>query len=276
MKIIILLTFLKQKSQIFDFPPTGEITISSSQIKGQTLIADVSDINDPDGMPSKEYIIFKWSNTAVVSTTTSYTLQDDDDGKTITFSLSFKDLADTLHSGHPGIENRLSNLTKEIPIKFLVDVFEIINNENVFLFKMTLKTGLSFASFNLNKLKNNFKIKRTRNSKTRNISIKKIEQESDNILKITLNRKDHIKSDDYKISYTQDANNKINIMEGSESNLLNSFSNVEALNKIKLTLKSAVVENFSSATSKYRINIVVENPFEGVTIIEPELGRFSK
>ena len=30
----------------------------------------------------------------------------------------------------------------------------------------------------------------------------------------------------------------------------------------------------SSATSKYRINIVVENPFEGVTIIEPELAGF--
>ena len=40
-------------------------------------------------MPSKEYIIFNWSNTAVVSTTTSYTLQDDDDGKTITFQFKF-------------------------------------------------------------------------------------------------------------------------------------------------------------------------------------------
>ena len=88
------------------------------------------------------------------------------------FSLSFEISQTLLHSGHPGSVPRLSNLTKEIPIKFLVDVFEIINNENVFLFKMTLKTGLSFASFNLNKLKNNFKIKRTRNSKTRNISIK--------------------------------------------------------------------------------------------------------
>ena len=81
-------------------PPTGLPTVSGTTQVGETLTADVSGVNDEDGLTSVSYS-YQWiandgtTDTDIQDATDStYTLTDDDAGKTIKVRVSFTDDAD--------------------------------------------------------------------------------------------------------------------------------------------------------------------------------------
>ena len=81
-------------------PATGLPTIIGTAQAGETLTADVSGVNDEDGLTSVSYS-YQWvandgtTDTDIQDATDStYTLTDDDAGKTITVRVSFTDDAD--------------------------------------------------------------------------------------------------------------------------------------------------------------------------------------
>ena len=93
-------------------PATGLPTIIGTAQAGETLTADVSGVNDEDGLTSVSYS-YQWvANDETTDTDiqdamdSTYTLTDDDAGKTITVRVSFTDDADneeTLTSAATGV-----------------------------------------------------------------------------------------------------------------------------------------------------------------------------
>ena len=78
-------------------PPTGLPTISGTARVGETLTVDTSGISDEDGLTSVSYG-YQWirndgnTNADIAGETAStYTLDDDDEGKTIRVRVSFTD-----------------------------------------------------------------------------------------------------------------------------------------------------------------------------------------
>ena len=74
-------------------PATGQPTISGTAQVGETLTADVSDIDDADGRDSAEFS-YQWladDSDIPGATDSSYRLTDDDEGKTVKVRVSFAD-----------------------------------------------------------------------------------------------------------------------------------------------------------------------------------------
>ena len=74
-------------------PATGVPAISGTAQVGETLVADTSDIADEDGLDSVSYH-YQWMRTdadIADATDSTYTLTDDDQGKTIKLKVSFID-----------------------------------------------------------------------------------------------------------------------------------------------------------------------------------------
>ena len=99
-------------------PATGLPTIIGTAQAGETLTADVSGVNDEDGLTSVSYS-YQWvANDETTDTDiqdamdSTYTLTDDDAGKTITVRVSFTDDADneeTLTSAATEVVQQASN-----------------------------------------------------------------------------------------------------------------------------------------------------------------------
>ena len=77
-------------------PATGLPTISGTAQVDETLTADTSSIDDPDGLSNVSYSHQWLADDAEIqgATGSTYTLTDDDTGKTITVRVSFTDDAD--------------------------------------------------------------------------------------------------------------------------------------------------------------------------------------
>ena len=78
-------------------PATGQPTITGTARVGETLTADTSDIDDEDGLTNATYS-YQWmahdgaSETDIAgATSVTYTLSDDDEGKTVKVRVSFND-----------------------------------------------------------------------------------------------------------------------------------------------------------------------------------------
>ena len=78
-------------------PATGQPTISGTAQVGETLTVDTSGIDDEDGMESVTYV-YQWlsgdgaSETDIAgATSVTYTLSDDEEGKTVKVRVSFTD-----------------------------------------------------------------------------------------------------------------------------------------------------------------------------------------
>ena len=74
-------------------PATGQPTISGTAEVGQTLTAETSDIEDPDGLDNLAYSYQRLADDVEIAgaTSSTYTLADADEGKTIKVTVSFTD-----------------------------------------------------------------------------------------------------------------------------------------------------------------------------------------